>query len=202
MNYLYFDIECCDGNHICSFGYVIVNEEFKILDKKDILINPEHAFKLGRAGFDPRIHLAYTEAEFINGSNFGEEYEEIKQILTRPNQIVLGQHIKRVIGGTVDISQCSYIVINNIMNIIEKEWFESVPKNERPQIISINEISELLKISINKFGELKENCSKKETSLRKIIGDARKSSHKQQKRKMDNKKPRLHSAFLYIATDL
>ena len=29
MNYLYFDIECCDGNHMCSFGYVITNENFE-----------------------------------------------------------------------------------------------------------------------------------------------------------------------------
>ena len=30
MKYSFFDIECCDGNHICSFGYVIVNKNFKI----------------------------------------------------------------------------------------------------------------------------------------------------------------------------
>ena len=61
MNYLFFDIECCDGNHICSFGYVITNESFEILEKEDIIINPQWRFKLGRAGFDPRIHLAYSE---------------------------------------------------------------------------------------------------------------------------------------------
>ena len=64
MNYLFFDIECCDGNHICSFGYVITNESFEILEKEDIIINPQWRFKLGRAGFDPRIHLAYSEDVF------------------------------------------------------------------------------------------------------------------------------------------
>lgn len=34
MKYLFFDIECCDGNHMCSFGYVIVNNNFEILEKK------------------------------------------------------------------------------------------------------------------------------------------------------------------------
>ena len=37
MNYLYFDIECCDGKHICSFGYVITDENFNILEKKILL---------------------------------------------------------------------------------------------------------------------------------------------------------------------
>ena len=48
MKYLFFDIECCDGNHICSFGYVIVNNNFEILEKKDLVMNPEKRFKLGR----------------------------------------------------------------------------------------------------------------------------------------------------------
>lgn len=25
MRYLFFDIECCDGKHICEFGYVITD---------------------------------------------------------------------------------------------------------------------------------------------------------------------------------
>ena len=64
MNYLFFDIECCDGNHICSFGYVICDEHFNILKKEDIIMNPQKKFKLGRAGFDPKIHLAYTVETF------------------------------------------------------------------------------------------------------------------------------------------
>ena len=46
MEYLFFDIECCDGNHICSFGYVIINSDFEILEKRDLVINPEKVFKL------------------------------------------------------------------------------------------------------------------------------------------------------------
>ena len=46
MKYLFFDIECWDGNHICSFGYVIINSDFEILEKRDLVINPEKVFKL------------------------------------------------------------------------------------------------------------------------------------------------------------
>lgn len=93
MNYLFFDIECCDGNHICSFGYVITNESFEILEKEDIIINPQWRFKIGRAGFDPRIHLAYSEDVFKRQKPFPYFYERIKEVLTYPNQILLGHSI-------------------------------------------------------------------------------------------------------------
>ena len=37
MKYLFFDIECADGGKatICSFGYVITDENFKILRRED-----------------------------------------------------------------------------------------------------------------------------------------------------------------------
>lgn len=31
MRYLFFDIECCDGENICEFGYVITDEKFQTL---------------------------------------------------------------------------------------------------------------------------------------------------------------------------
>ena len=93
MNYLFFDIECCDGNHICSFGYVICDEHFNILKKEDIIINPQKRFKLGRAGFDPEIRLAYTVETFQKQNPFPYFYSKIKQILKTPNQIVLGHSV-------------------------------------------------------------------------------------------------------------
>lgn len=51
MRYLIFDIECCDGKHICEFGYVIADENFEIQEKTTLLIDPEHPFDLvGRPG--------------------------------------------------------------------------------------------------------------------------------------------------------
>ena len=93
MNYLFFDIECCDGRHICSFGYVICDENFRVLKKEDIIMNPEKEFKLGRAGFDPRIHLAYSENEFKKQKPFPYFYNKINQILKASNQIILGHSV-------------------------------------------------------------------------------------------------------------
>lgn len=90
MDYLYFDIECCDGNTMCSFGYVIVDDKFNIKEKKDMLINPERPFKIARAGFDPRNDLAYPEEEFLKQPNFKNRYTQIKNLLTKEDRIILG----------------------------------------------------------------------------------------------------------------
>jgi hypothetical protein len=43
MDYIFFDIECanCFGGRgkICSFGYVITDENFNIRQKNDLIIN-------------------------------------------------------------------------------------------------------------------------------------------------------------------
>lgn len=93
MNYVFFDIECSDGNHMCSFGYIVVNDKFEVLKKEDIVINPQWRFKLGRAGFDPRIHLAYDEDTFRNQKPFYKHYDKIKNILTAEENTILGHAI-------------------------------------------------------------------------------------------------------------
>ena len=46
--YLFFDIEsanCYGGEgHICSFGYVICDSDFNVLEMDDIVMNPEAPF--------------------------------------------------------------------------------------------------------------------------------------------------------------
>ena len=93
MKYLFFDIECCDGNHMCSFGYVIVNSNFEILEKKDLVMNPEKEFKLGRDAFNPRIHLAYNEGTFRKQKSFKYFYNVIKNLLTSKEVVLLGHSI-------------------------------------------------------------------------------------------------------------
>lgn len=97
-DYIFFDIECSDGNHICSFGYIIVDKGFNIKEKRDIIINPEWRFKLGRDGFDPRIDLAYDKNYFESQQNFDFFYNDIKRLLTTENRVVLGHCVSSDLG--------------------------------------------------------------------------------------------------------
>lgn len=93
MNYCFFDIECanCYGGKgkICSFGYVLTDEHFNVLEKKDIVINPRSSFNLG-----PDLKLAYTKAEFRQAAPFPDYYDEIGALLEYPEYVILGYSIE------------------------------------------------------------------------------------------------------------
>ena len=89
MNYLFFDIECCDGTHICSLGYIITDENFHILEKKDILINPELPFRLGPTKND-ELKLSYQKETFYRQKCFPKFYNAIKKLLTQKDTLLLG----------------------------------------------------------------------------------------------------------------
>ena len=93
MNYLFFDIECSDGMHICSFGYVLTDGNFDVLKKEDILINPEAPFRLSKYKGEPQIQLGYPKEVFYAAPNFVARYEKIKRILEKKNQLVLGHSV-------------------------------------------------------------------------------------------------------------
>ena len=98
MKYLFFDIECSDGKHICSFGYVLTDCNFVVLEKKDILINPEAIFHTGawskakreKSEKDRGITLAYPKEAFTSSPKFTEFYNEIKDLLTDADTKVIG----------------------------------------------------------------------------------------------------------------
>ena len=95
MKYLFFDIECADGGKatICSFGYVIADENFKILRREDIVINPQRRFYLtGRAG-RPDVLLAYPEATFKRVPTFDKFYNKIKVLVENEEYYVVGHSI-------------------------------------------------------------------------------------------------------------
>ena len=96
MKYLFFDIECADGGKstICSFGYVIADMDFNIIEQRDILINPESEFCLeGRKG-RPDIELAYPREDFLTAETFDKVYDGIKAILENPEYYVVGHSVE------------------------------------------------------------------------------------------------------------
>lgn len=94
MNLVFFDIECASVRKkiakICAFGYVICDENFNILKKEDILINPRGKFRLTDRKGDKGIVLPYAYEEFVNYPTFSKVYGYIKELLEDKNNLVLG----------------------------------------------------------------------------------------------------------------
>ena len=94
MEYIFFDIECANcfqgRGKICSFGYVITDEQFNILEKNDILINPHSKFHLFGHKNQPGITLGYDFETFRHSPDFNYYYKTIRSILTKPNAIKFG----------------------------------------------------------------------------------------------------------------
>ncbi|MBQ7760592.1 MAG: hypothetical protein IJ400_00920 [Clostridia bacterium] len=94
MEYIFFDIECANcfqgKGKICSFGYVITDERFNVLEKNDILINPHSKFHLFGHKNQPGISLGYDYATFKHSPDFNYYYKTIRSLLTRPDAINFG----------------------------------------------------------------------------------------------------------------
>ena len=93
MNYLFFDIECASHHggisKMCSFGYVLCDTDFNIIEKKDILINPASEFSREFVEDEPDF-FAYPIAHFYTQPTFDAVYEEIRGLLTDKNNIPIG----------------------------------------------------------------------------------------------------------------
>lgn len=91
MNYLFFDIECCDGRHVCEFGYVVVDETFGVVERDCLTINPEVDFDLGAMRRGGRgVELAFRRRDYLRSPNFEFYYERIKRLLTAKDCVVVG----------------------------------------------------------------------------------------------------------------
>ena len=90
MKYLSFDIECCDGRHICEFGYVVVDEKFNVLERDCITMNPEYKFALTGREHEKDILLSYPEEIYYNSPTFDYYYTKIKDLLTMPDCKIIG----------------------------------------------------------------------------------------------------------------
>lgn len=97
MNLVFFDIECA-GVHktyakICAFGYVVCDEQFNILEKRDILINPKGKFELTDRRGDKGIVLPYDYEEFKKYPKFSAVYPQIKALLEDKDNVIIGHAV-------------------------------------------------------------------------------------------------------------
>ncbi|MDY2889307.1 MAG: exonuclease domain-containing protein [Candidatus Caccosoma sp.] len=95
MKYLFFDIEAANSynfiSKMCTFGYVITDDNFKVKSKIDVVMNPESFFDK----YILNLHMnAYPLEKYKSAPPFSFFYESIKHILQANNQIVVGWSIE------------------------------------------------------------------------------------------------------------
>lgn len=94
MKYLFFDVEGANSynyvSKMCTFGYVIANENFEVESKIDVIMNPE-------AQFDRHIinenMNAYPLDTYPTRPPFSYFYNSIKKILENKDQYIIGWSI-------------------------------------------------------------------------------------------------------------
>ena len=94
MKYLFFDIECAsvfkNTAKICAFGYCLTDEKFNILEKEDILINPQGGFHLTDRKGSQGLVLPYKYDDFKNYPTFPELAPRIRALLEDKGTLVAG----------------------------------------------------------------------------------------------------------------
>ena len=94
MKYLFFDIECSvvskTAAKICAFGYCLTDEKFNILEKEDLLINPQGGFHLTDRKGTQGLVLPYEYGSFKSYPTFLEYKEKIYGLLQDPDTLVVG----------------------------------------------------------------------------------------------------------------
>lgn len=100
--FLFFDCECAnifDGiGKLCSLGYVLVDDEFNILEKEDIVINPETEFDWYLFSQKNDCQLAYSKDYFRAKPNFESYYKRIKKMFTNGNCYIAGFSVSNDVG--------------------------------------------------------------------------------------------------------
>ena len=94
MKYLFFDIECSvvskNAAKICAFGYCLTDEQFHILEKEDILINPQGGFHLTDRKGTQGLVLPYEYSDFKKYPTFLEKADKIYALLHNKDTLVAG----------------------------------------------------------------------------------------------------------------
>ena len=192
MYYLIFDIECCDGKHICEFGYVRFDENFKIIKRECITINPEQKFKLSAKEDESNLKLYFSKEKYYGSPTFPFYYDKIKEVITAENQKIIGFSMKndrKFLATACEIYNLPEIPFE-FTDLQEKYRLYTKSKN----VTSVQKIAESLGIeniflhksdddSFAVMNILKKMCGKEKLSVEKMLGFLDGLSKKQKKSK-------------------
>ena len=151
MNFVFYDVECAncyDGKgKICSFGYVITDENFNIISKDDILINTNAEFQ----PFVLKHVITYKEEDFINKPRFNMVYRTIKDLLTNPKNISFGFDVANDLKYINDECLRYNLPLIKTISYDIQEFYEMYVGNKGKK--SLGKLAELLYIDLSSFHE-------------------------------------------------
>lgn len=137
MRYLFFDIEGANCynfvSKMCTFGYVITDENFNLKSKIDVIINPCSPFD--RHILRKKIH-AYPIETYSTRPPFNYFYKSIKNILEFNEQLIFGWSIDNDVRYVYDackrynLKQIQYKYLDLQKVIVKVENLENPPSLE------------------------------------------------------------------------
>lgn len=145
MKYLFFDIECANcfngSSKICEFGYVIADDGFNVIEKKEILVNPCSSFD----SYAIKNILHFKKSDYRSAPDFRSYYEEIRSLLLSEGVLVFGHAVAndaRFLKDECKRYKLDYIDFTFVdVGIIYKKLFEL------KEIASLKKMCEELGIS-------------------------------------------------------
>lgn len=96
MKYLSFDIEAANGykaSSICSIGIVVADEQFNIISRQNVWINPKTKYNLNGTRKNVGIDLHLDKKLLDSSPDFSGVYEKIKSMLTNEQYLVVGHAV-------------------------------------------------------------------------------------------------------------
>ncbi len=154
MKYVYFDIECAsniDGKaKICSLGYVVTNSSFDILEKEDLIINPNIERK-DYSSYVMKNIVKYTIDELESKEAFPCYYEKIKNLLENEDHIVLGYDVHNDIKDLMDECERYELPIIKVKSYDVQKIYKDF--SEEKEFISLGKLMKELNIDLNLFVE-------------------------------------------------
>ena len=122
MKYLAFDIEAANGyqlSSICSIGIVIADEQFKILSRRNIWINPKTKYNLNGTRQNVGIDLHLDKKLLDASPDFKQAYGEISGLLTDKEYFVFGHAVD------ADVRMLNAACVRNNLPCINFEFADS-----------------------------------------------------------------------------
>lgn len=91
MRYVFFDVEGANPRlrTMCSFGYVVTDEDFNVTERDDIAINPHSEYDW----YVAKNIIKYSTDELREMPSFGAVYRRISGLLTGADTLIFGYSI-------------------------------------------------------------------------------------------------------------